>query len=133
MNYVPLIRNNPTDADLTIGSSQWLSSRLMVGKGTSTSNSKICVPSFNLVNNISMRIIDNSDMMDSNLLGIQVSNNTIQNYENVASTIVWQGCWTSSENPIIGKGHSSYGLVCPFNTFNVGFRYKRGWRPSRVD
>ena len=128
MEYKPLKTMNPADTDLTLNSSIWLASRLMPGKGTSTDSSIVCVPDFNVTNGQSMRTCENNDLMSDNLLGIQTSDNTIVNYEGNASSIVWRGCWVSGTSPLIGRG-SAYGLICPFNTFNVGYRYKKGWRP----
>ena len=134
MQYNVLVRNNPTGTNLTQASSQWLASRLMPGKGTSTDTSLICVPSFTVTNGIAMRTCENGDVKTAALLGINSSANTAGNYESSAGSIVWRGCWMSGNNPLIGRGHASLGLTCPFNTFNVGYRYKkRNWRPNRVN
>ena len=133
MEYNLLVRNNPTGANLTQGSSQWLASRIMPGKGTSTDISLICIPDFNVTDGAAMRTCANGDVKIAALLGINPSNNTIVNYESNASSIVWRGCWVSGNSPLIGRGHATLGLICPFNTFNVGYRYsKRNWRPNRV-
>jgi len=141
MEYKPLVQFNPANTDLTQGSSQWLASRLMPGKGTATDNSLICVPDFKITNGTAMRTCANGDVKTSTILGIDPSTNTVANCESSARLFAWRGCWVSgnsslvSENsPLIGRGHAAVGLICPFNTFNAGYQYKKnGWRPSRVN
>jgi len=128
MNYEKLKTINPSIEDVTIKSSIWLASRLMPAKG----HELISFPHFRTINKTAMRICNFSDLNINGLLGMNDSE-AIINLESSASNLVWNGCWAISNQTIIGRGHSSFGLVCPFNTFNVGIKYKNGWRPSRVN
>jgi len=128
MEYSPLKTFNPSIDDVTIKSSIWLSSRLMPAKG----HTKISFPHFRIVGNTAMRTGDFSDFNTAALLGINDSNSVI-NFESSAGSLAWKGCWSINSNAVIGRGHATLGLICPLSTFNAGYRYKRGWRPSRVN
>ena len=121
MEYKPLVTMNPSDEDLTINSSVWLASRLMPGKG----NEKVSFPHFKLINDAGMRTVDNDDLQDG-LIGMD-DDEQIIDLTDEAESLEFKGCWTINEQTIIG--HCDNGLVAPFNTFNMGYRYKLGWRP----
>jgi len=135
MDYEKPTTFNPSIEDVTVKSSIWLASRLMPAKG----HEKISFPHFRIVNNTGMRTADFTDLNIDALLGINDSE-AVVDFESSTASLTWRGCWTINNNSIIGRGHNSFNLVCPFNTFNVGYRYKKptaqnpnGWRPSRVN
>ena len=128
MDYAPLQRINPSQIDVTVNSSIWFCSRLKPGKG----NSLISFPHYRQINNRGMRTCNNADLMIGGLLGMN-DNEQIINLESSAGSLSWKGLWTINNQPIIGRGHSTAGLVCPMNTHNAGRRYKLGWRPSIVN
>jgi len=127
MEYAPLRAINPSDADLTTRSSAWLASRLMPGRGPEG----ICVPHFRAVNNAAMRTCENADCMAGALLAIG-DGEAIKDVESMAGDLAWRGLWAVGNLAVIGRGHSVLGLVAPFSTFNMGYRYRMGWRPRRV-
>jgi len=141
MEYSPLKTLNPSDEDLTIKSSHWIRSRLMPGRGFA---------------GVSFPTIQHNDqellMVTSELSSLNVAPG-LYVFVIVSAgiggifpvpqanipTMQWNGLWVSSptagmppNSPIIGGCIPSGGLVTPFNTFNIGYRYRRGWRPSRV-
>jgi len=124
MEYKLLIRNNPTDENLTKDSSIWLSSRIMPSKG----NSLISFPHFLVIDDTGARTCSNSDLLIDGMIGM-ADNETFATMS--ASLLVWRGCWAVNNQCIIGHCTNTKGLVSPFNTFNVGYRYKRGWRPTK--
>jgi hypothetical protein len=124
MEYKQLVRNNPTDENLTKDSSIWLASRIMPGKG----NKLISFPHFLVINNAGARTCLNSDLMINGMIGM-ADNETFSTIS--AASLVWKGCWTVNNQTVIGHCTNAKGLVSPFNAFNVGYRYKRGWRPSK--
>jgi len=126
MEYKPLKTLNPTDEDLTIKSSIWLCSRLMPGKG----NNRISFPHFTVINNTGMRTAEFSDFMMTGLIGM-ANNETLVNLLSSVSSLVFNGIWTINNQPVIGHATNTKGLVAPFNTFNMGYRYKKGWRPLK--
>ena len=127
MEYKLLRRINPTDEDLTAASSIWLASRIMPGKG----NTLVSFPHFRIINNAAARTGAFSSFNTAALLAMN-DNAAIVNVESAARNIVWRGCWVEGNRTVIGRGHASLGLICPLNTFNVGYRYRRGWRANRV-
>lgn len=128
MEYNALNILNPTDDDIKNKSSIWLASRIAPGKG----NVLISFPDWrnNSTHNGAAMTCLNSDLMTTALLGS--AGNAIVNLESSAGSLIWKGIWTINDQVIIGRGQVSLGLICPLNTYNVGYRYKRGWRPSRV-
>jgi len=128
MEYNTLKTINPTLDDVTLNSSIWLCSRLMPALG----HENVSFPHYRIINNNAMRTADFTDLQITALLGMD-DNETIVNLESGAGSLSYNGCWTVNNNTVIGRGHSSYGLICPFNTYNVGYRYKRNWRPSIVN
>ena len=126
MTYSPLRTINPSAADVTVNSSLWLASRLMPGKG----NALCSFPHYRNIGNAGMRTCANNDLTTAALLGMSDSQ-TIVNLENSAGSLAWRGLWTISSQTVIGRGHAA-GLVCPLNSYNVGYRYKRGWRPAKA-
>jgi len=129
MEYKIPVRNNPTDENLTKDSSIWLASRIMPGKGSDL----ISFSNYVIQNEAATWTCNNNDLMINALLGLSADTLSIINLDNNISSLSWNGCWTINQQAVIGKGHSSLGLVCPFNSFNVGYQYKKGWRPSRVN
>jgi hypothetical protein len=126
MEYKPLKTMNPSDIDLTVNSSNFFACRgLMPGKG----NSKISVPHY-IEGDGAMKTLDFSDVYLDSLNGID---DTGAIKIMTAASIVWRGLW--AQDNIAGIGHctSALGLVMPLNTFNSGYRYKRGWRPACVN
>ena len=130
MTYQPLVQFNPTQDDVTINSSYWLASRLNVGMGIT----KICFPFYLSQNNAAMRVISISDIVPTNdnyLIQIDtapsnpVKSNILSSA--YATNLEWKGCWTLNGKAIIGHVHTSF---MPFNKYNIGYRYKRGWRPE---
>jgi hypothetical protein len=128
MEYNPLVTLNPTDKDLTLNSSKWIASRIAPGKG----NELISFADNKIQNNAVARTCLNSDLLTTALLGMNNADNIV-NLESYATSLLWQGIWIINNQPVIGRCHSNYGLVAPLNTFNAGYRYKKGWRPSRVN
>ena len=126
MEYNTLKTMNPTDDDLTIKSSIWLCSRLMPGKG----NNKISFPHFNIINNTGMRSVDFTDLMITGLIAMN-NNETLVNLLSSVSSLIYTGLWSINNQPVIGHATIAKGLTAPFNTFNMGYRYKRGWRPVK--
>ena len=130
MEYNPLKTMNPTDEDLTLNSSVWLTSRLMPGKGN---NNKISFPDFRIRHNAAMRTVPNFNAFN----GLAAMHNDEAIFD--ATTYInhyglgWAGMWSSNFQPIIGHCTQAQGLIAPMNTFNIGYRYRRGWRPSRVN
>lgn len=118
---------NPNDNDLTEGSSRWLASRIMPGRGAAG----ISFSSFISLRNRGARNCLNSDLMTSELLGLNSSDESIVSWESVKTNLMWRGLWTVANYPVIGRGHTTYGLTVPFNSFNVGYRYRTGWIPKK--
>ena len=128
MEYNPLATLNPTQEDVTRNSSIWLASRIAPAKG----DELCCFSDNKVLNNASARTIDNSALRIAALLGMNNSQNII-NLESQAASLVWQGCWIINNQPVIGRGHAAHGLVAALNTYNIGLRYRRGWRPTHVN
>ena len=128
MEYRLLVRHNPTDENLTKDSSVWLASRIMPGKG----NDKISFSHFLEINETGMRTADFDDLKINGLIAMNDDEKLI-NVQPSASSLVFNGLWTINNQPVIGHATVTKGLVAPFNTFNMGYRYKRGWRPSNVN
>jgi len=127
MQYNPLAILNPTQEDVTRNSSIWLASRIAPAKG----DELCCFPDNKILDNAAARTISNSSLRTAALLGMNNSQNII-NVESLAASLLWQGCWAINNQPVIGMGHAAHGLVAALNTYNVGLRYRRGWRPARV-
>jgi hypothetical protein len=128
MEYAPLKTMNPSLDDITINSSAWLSARgIMPGKG----NENVSVPHFLIQNSASARTVNFSDLYLDGLLGLD-SSQTIINLSGSVGSLTWNGCWAINNQVIIGHCTIQKGIVAPFNTFNMGYRYKLGWRPNRV-
>lgn len=123
MEYKQLIRNNPTDENLTKDHSIWLASRIMPGKG----NDFCSFCHYQIINNAATWICENSDLMNDALLGMN-SMGEIINMENNVDLLIWNGCWTINDQPVIGRGNINRGLTTPLNTHNVGRKYKENWR-----
>jgi hypothetical protein len=128
MEYAPLKTINPTDIDLTVNSSIWLAGRIMPGKG----NGKISFPHYKVINEAGARTAELSDLNMAGMIGMNDGEELV-NLQASAGSLVWRGCWMVNEQAVIGHATAAQGLVAPFNTFNAGYRYKRGWRPSRVN
>jgi hypothetical protein len=136
MNYNPLKTINPFDTDLTVNSSLWLASRIMPGKGYG----KISFTHYKIINDTGARTAELSDFKITELflnhvqglIGITNAESLIDLQPSISS-LSWKGCWTVNEQAIIGHATAAQGLVAPFNSFNVGYRYKRGWRPNHVN
>ena len=128
MKYNPLKTMNPTDEDLTLNSSVWLASRLMPGRG----HNRVSFPHFKIINNAAMRTCFNSTLMTTGLLAMTGAE-TVANLQASAGSMVWRGCWGINEQPVIGHCTQAQGLAAPINTFNAGYRYRRGWRPRRTN
>ena len=126
MQYNPLKTLNPSDEDMTANSSIWLCSRIMPGRG----NDKISFPHFRILFNTGARVCDFSDLMINGIMGINDSGD-MTNMSSQTSVLEYKGLWTIHNKAVIGECSSSSGLVFPFNTFNIGQRYKNGWRASR--
>ena len=126
MVYNPLRTMNPSDEDLTIKSSIWLCSRLMPGKG----NNKISFPNFMQINNTGMRTAELADLMLTGLIAMNNSEALINLLSSV-SELVFNGLWAINNQPVIGHATAAKGLVAPFNTFNMGYRYKKGFRVTK--
>ena len=126
MEYKQLVRNNPTDENLTKDSSIWLASRIMPGRG----NNKISFPHFLIINNTGMRTADFSDFDITGLIGMN-NNEKLINLSSSVLLLVFNGIWTINNQPVIGYSTITNGLVIPFNTHNIGYRYKKGWRPTK--
>ena len=129
MQYAPLIRFNPTLSNINADSSAWLCSRLMVGRG----RLGVSVPDYQTINGISMRHVESVDIRNAiqGLLAVNPNTNLIVTLGSSGiSGMVYKGLWVANDNhPVIGMSNAT-GLTTPFNTYNVGLRYKNGWRPS---
>ena len=128
MEYKPLTRNNPTDVNLTTDSSVWLASRIMPGKG----NDKISFTHYRIINNTGARTADFEDLKINGLICID-DNEKLIDCSLLTEDLVWKGCWTINEKAVIGYATETEGLVSPFNTFNIGNQYKKGWKPAYVN
>jgi len=124
MEYNKQRTMNPTDDDLTIKSSIWLASRIMPGKG----NKKISFTHFKVINDTGART---ADFADFNFTGMAAINNNENIVMQEPTNLIYKGCWTVFDFAVIGHSIATKGLVTPFNTFNVGYRYKRGWRAQK--
>jgi len=127
MQYNPLTTLNPAQEDVTRNSSIWLASRISPAKG----DELCCFPDNKVLNDAAARTVSNDSLRTTALLGMDNSQNII-NLESQAASLVWQGCWIINNQPVIGRGHAAHGLVAALNTYNIGLRYRRGWRPVRV-
>ena len=116
---------------MTQGSSAWLASRLVPAR---TVNGRTVWIDNKIINNNVSRTISSAHLGSAHgtaLLGMDASQNII-NLAASAASLVWRGLWVINNQPIIGENRATTGLIVPFNTFNVGYRYRRGWRPSVV-
>ena len=127
MQYKPLRTMNPTEEDMTRNSSIWLSSRIMPGIG----NDKVSFPSFREINNSGARIGDLWDFEAQTGLVSVTDSGAISNVENATNSLEYRGHWVINNNAVVGRCQGGVGLTCPFNTFNVGQKYKNGWRPQK--
>ena len=125
MMYRRIIQMNPNDNELTVNSSLWWASRIPVGLGSFG----VSVPSWREAR---MRTCDPPSLATSALLSMD-DNGNIVNDEAQAATMTWRGTWGIGNNAVIGRGLNWVGLVCPMNTYNVGYRYRNGLRPQRVN
>jgi len=133
MEYKPLIRNNPTDENLTKDHSSWLASRLITGKGndnfsfiTPYNEGKTFTVSFEDLNSLPTGIV----LCNANGESLHVPENPMGHNASIA----WQGCWTLYDTwSVLGYSYSGYGIVVPMNTFNIGYKMRNGWSPSRVN
>ena len=128
MKYNPLKTMNPTDEDLTLNSSVWFASRLMPGRG----HNRVSFPHFRILYNAAMRTCFNSALITTGLLAMTDAE-AIANLQASAGAMDWRGCWGINEQPVIGHCTQAQGLAAPMNTFYAGYRYRRGWRPQRVN
>ena len=137
MEYKPLQTMNPTDEDLTLNSSVWLASRLMPGKG----HDRVSFPDSKITHNAAMRTCSHSDLQFNGIAIFEEETETIGGQDAIVLNMFWNGIWRglvsrigfiTDEFTIIGHCTNAHGLVAPMNTFNVGYQYRRGWRPSRV-
>ena len=128
MEYYPLKTINPGYEDITVKSSIWLCSRLMPGRG----NELVSFPHFRNIRNTGMRSALLTELRLAGLIGL-TDNGTLVNLLAGVPSLIYRGLWTINELPIVGQATIANGLVAPFNTFNMGYRYRRGWRPVRVN
>jgi len=128
MEYNPLVTLNPNDNDLTVKSSVWIASRISPSKGKNL----ISFPDNKITGNASAYTCLNNDLLVTALLGMN-NNKNIINLDNNISSLLYKGIWTINNQPVIGRCHATYGITAPFNLFNVGYRYKKGWRVNRVN
>jgi len=128
MRYAPLRTMNPTDNDLTVASSIWLASRIPAVMGAWGG----ALPNFRVVGDSAMRTFDSGDFLANGMQAVGDAN-IIVNRESTASQLIWRGLWADGNYIVVGRGHSQLGLICPFNGYNVGYRYRNGWRTQRVD
>jgi len=133
MIYALPNRMNPSMTDVTVGSSTWLASRVRPGRNAAG----VSFTHHLVTNGAAARVSPLSDFtgIGSGLAVCVAITNAIR-AANVTETngLEWTGCWTTGGGLIaIGHAEPAHGLVAPFNTFNIGYRYRnRGWRPSRA-
>jgi hypothetical protein len=132
MAYRPLVQFNPTQENISSDCSIWLSARgLMPGVGN---NGLITVPDFNgaayTIANQDAMGIDNA--YDIRVVAISTAGAVISYSADNVQSMSWKGCWEVSNNRLAGQRTRAGGIICPFNNFNAGYQYKKGWRPSRV-
>ena len=126
MNYSPLVALNPSDIDLTLNHSRWLSSRLRPGRGTAG----VVISEHRIVPDRGAVTAPLSDFNLDGMVSLDIDGTLGVSNE----TLVWRGHWTTNAgNPSIGHCVAGKGLVVPLNTFNVGYRHQKGWRPQRVN
>ena len=132
MEYNPLNTVNPTAQDITEKSSVWIASRIMPGKG----NSKISFSFINQINNGAAFTCTGNDLYLMGLIGMSAAMSPIVLHNGnpaTSASIAYKGVWVgTNDEPVIGVCSSFTGLAAPFNSFNMGYRYKKGWRPSYV-
>ena len=77
-----------------------------------------------------MRVMRNEDLYHiDGLAGLSNENEVI---ELEPKNLSWSGIWQADGQAAIGHATENIGLTVPFNTFNIGCRYKQGWRPKYV-
>lgn len=122
MEYKPLQTMNPTQDDVSVKSSNWLMSRIMPGKG----NGFITSPSGS-----GALSIGENDAKLSGMVMIADSSTVTTITNEAMPSIEWKGAWLASAYFLLGHCSATKGLAAPLNTFNAGYRYKRGWRPKK--
>jgi hypothetical protein len=95
-------------------------------------NELISFPHYRVINETGMRTAEYNDLKIPGLIAMN-DNEKLINLQTSADQLEWKGLWTIDGQPVIGHCTNEEGLTAPFNTFNVGYRYKRGWRPSCVN
>ena len=131
MEYKPLNQFNPTGEDVTANSSAFFSARgLMPARGSDPE--MVCCPHFQLVHgDMPMRVMRNDALLHiDGLAGLSNGNEVI---ELEPKNLSWSGIWQADGQAAIGHADEGMGLTAPFGTFNMGYRYKQGWRPQYVD
>ena len=130
MLYRLPVRINPTLDDVTAGSSAWIASRIRPGRGVLG----VSLSHHRIVGNAAARIATTGPAT-AGLMCVTVANNTFRNATLAEiQRLEWNGIWTIASQTQAAVGHNmpALGLVAPLNTFNMGYRYRRGWRPQRV-
>jgi len=131
MVYSLLRRMNPGDADLTAASSAWLASRVPVGVGANG----VSLPQQRVVNDAAMRTCEHWPFENRDGARSLEPDGNIGNRSTMTG-LLWVGLWVANgveRVPVIGESRVFMGMVCPLDAYNVGYRYRPGWRPQRVN
>jgi len=126
MIYKPLRTINPSDIDVTERSSAWLAARgLMPARGREGN----CFPHHLIEDGAAMRTCPDSSLSKNGL--VILNGNGDAAVSNAIGSLKWRGCWTIDERPVIGHCTAGGYLRAPFSSFNVGYRYRQGWKPKK--
>ena len=140
MNFRALVRLNPNQTEITRYSSQFIMQRgIKPGKG----NRGYSIPQFiTTADNITTRTADLSDIntySSVQLIGLvwrSASDISLSVLLSAQALNYKSGLWVIRDNTGVDRhgvgviGPS--GLMATFNTFNAGYRWKRGERPKLI-